>query len=84
MSKEDERKIVEILAKRFNLTLEQARDLVIAYRLSGSCDEGIMGTVYALDIKLETVQQVFYALDDLRDIIKEEEDMKKWWKTGEM
>ncbi|MBI5778240.1 MAG: hypothetical protein HZA49_02130 [Planctomycetes bacterium] len=84
MSKDTEKEIIKVLAKRFKLTLEQARNLVIAYRLSGSCDEGIMGTAQATGISLKIVMDVFYSLDDLRDIIKEDEDMKKWWKTGDM
>ena len=79
-----ENEIIEILAERFGLTFEQAQKLVICHKMSGSCDEGIMGTVQATGIGLEIVQQVFYSLDDLAAIIKTDQDMKKWWKTGEM
>ena len=82
--KRSENKVIEILAKRFKLPLEQARDLVIAYRLSGSCDEGIMGMAQATGISLKIVMDVFYSLDDLAALVKEENDIKKWWKTGEM
>ena len=84
MSKEGEHRVIEVLAKRFILTFEVAKDLYIAYRLTGSCDEGVECVAKMYELSPEVVRQVFYSLDDLRDIIKEEEDMKKWWKTGEM
>jgi hypothetical protein len=43
-----------------------------------------MATAQALDISLEIVQKVFYSLDDLTALVKEEQDLKKWWQTGEM
>ncbi len=84
MSKEGEDKVITILAKRFILSFEKAKDLYIAYRLAGSGDEGVECVAKMYELSPEVVRQVFYSLDDLRDIIKEEEDMKKWWKTGEM
>jgi len=88
-------KVVEILAEQFHLSFEQAKELYILYRLCGSADAGIVAAFQYLDsekpdweIGLEVIKQVFYALDDLRDIIekgkKEEEELRKWWETGEM
>lgn len=84
MGKDTDNEIIEILAKRFILTFEQARDLYIAYRLTGSCDEGVQTVAKMYELSPEVVRQVFYSLDDLYQIIKEDADLKKWWKTGEM
>jgi len=77
----------EILAERFILTLEQAKDLHILYRLCGSADEGIEAASQAPEasgISKEVIRQVFYSLDDLYQLEKEYREMWKWWKTGEM
>jgi hypothetical protein len=84
MNKNTNNEIVEILAKRFILTFEQANNLYIAYRLSGSCEEGVEAVANLYKLNPEVVRHVFYALDDLYQIVKEEKDLKKWWETGEM
>lgn len=84
MNKNTDNKIIEILAKRFVLTFEQAEDLYIAYRFAGSCDEGVEATANLYNLSPEVVRAVFYSLDDLYQMCKEDEDLKKWWKTGEM
>jgi hypothetical protein len=84
MSKESEDKIIAVLAKRFILTFEIAKDLYIAYRLTGSCDEGVETVAKMYELSPEVVRAVFYSLDDLYQMAKEDEDLKKWWKTGEM
>ena len=84
MSKEGEKKVIEVLAKRFILTFEKAKDLYIAYRLAGSGDEGVACVAKMYELSPEVVRQVFYSLDDLYQLAKEDEDLKKWWKTGEM
>ena len=88
MAENEKIETAEYIAHIFDLSLEQARNLVTAYKLSGSCDEGIMGTTQAFGISLETVREVFYALDAVtamnKAINKEEQDLNKWWKTGEM
>jgi hypothetical protein len=84
MNKNTDNEIVEIMAKRSILTFEQANDLYIAYRLAGSCDEGVETVANLYKLSPEVVRQVFYSLDYLYQLCKEEEDIKKWWKTGEM
>jgi len=84
MAENKKDQVAEVLVRVFKIPLEQAKDLVMAYRLSGSYDEGIMATAQALDISLEIVQKVFYSLDDLAALVKEDQDLKKWWQTGEM
>ena len=64
-------KVIEILAKRFVLTFEQAKTLYVVYHLCGSCEEGVEGTYTAFEEKelygigKEVIRQVFTALDDL-------------------
>jgi len=84
-------KVINILAERFNISPEQAKNLYIAYFLSGSCDEGIIGAYHSLNedpnskISLQLIMQVFYSLDDLYRIVEEDnEKLRKWWKTGKM
>jgi len=84
MNKNTENEIIGILAKRFVLTFEQAKDLYITHRLTGSCDEGVETVATMYELSPEVVRAVFYSLDDLYQIAKEDEDIKKWWKTGEM
>ncbi|MFH1232127.1 MAG: hypothetical protein V1709_11605 [Planctomycetota bacterium] len=84
MNKNTDNEIIEILAKRFVLTFEQAKTLSIAHRLTGSCEEGVEATANLYNLSPEIVRAVFYSLDDLYQIIKEEKDLKKWWETGEM
>jgi hypothetical protein len=57
--------IIEILAKRFILTSEQAKDIYIAYSLTGSCDEGVKTVSELYGVGKEVVRRVFEALDDL-------------------
>jgi hypothetical protein len=58
------------LAKRFVLTVEQAKSLYIAYILGGSCEEAVQAA-YKMDDKVMfgigkgIIRQVFAALDDL-------------------
>ena len=84
MDKKVENEIIEALAKRFILPIEVAKDFYIAHRLTGSCDEGVECVAKMYALSPEVVRQVFYSLDDLYQMAKEDEDLKKWWKTGKM
>lgn len=83
--------VIKVLAERFKISSELAKNLYICYLLSGSCDEGIAGTYSSLQdnpdpkISLKLVMDIFYALDDLYRIVAEDDEkLRKWWKTGEM
>lgn len=58
-------KIIKVLAKRFILTTEQAKNLYYAYLLSGSCDEGVEVVAEMYGLSKAVIKQVFESLDDL-------------------
>jgi hypothetical protein len=65
MDEKAKAEIIEVLADRFILTTEQARHLLTAYFLCGSCDEGLETAYNYFGLSKEVIRQVFAALDDL-------------------
>ncbi|MDI6787519.1 MAG: hypothetical protein QME51_04035 [Planctomycetota bacterium] len=65
MSKNIDNRIIEILAKQFILTFEQAKDLYIVYPLTGSDDEGVKVVAEIYGLSEVVVKKVFESLDDL-------------------
>ena len=65
-----DKEVVEILAKRFVLTFEQATNLYLVYFLAGCCEEAV-DAAYQMDEKVMfgigkgVIRQVLLALHDL-------------------